>query len=424
METENIEFLFTVFEGLYKKGKKDATLLKMKKSSYDNVLYHFLNGINSVALADGERISKEDQSEVNKPAVLDKIDVKDDLEMKQQGKGRKPIVILKNMFSDMQGKVVSIQDYLKSSSQADGGKEEIDLVQSAEEHESIRDSIEKEFNHEEIESSAEEKNEEVVEAHAEEASPVAEDQIEEVVDDQAEEIDYQKMIKDAPAKIDFFDSEGNPKKEESVASENVKKEGRVIPIVVPERTAKSVNVDLVKESENRQQEENILPPMEQFSAPVSSSLSIESDSIDHEGESVEDITQMIDSISALLVENHELKQQVEAEQAKIEERRYEVTLAEDVFKRSKKTLAEAKKELNEIRKALQEGKEKWSALQKESIAALSVLEEQRDGYNEAAGSIYDQFGMANAFVNSYVNSLEARSHLAEDESDFKHRRAA
>lgn len=416
METENIEFLVTVLEGLLKKSKKDATLLKMKKSSYDNVLYHFLSGINSVALADGERISKEEHSEVNRPALLDTIDVDNQLEMTQQGKGRKPIVILKNMFSDMQGKVVSIQDYLKSSIQANEEKVKIDLIQSAGEHESIRNSIEKEFNHEEIASSAEEKDEETIESQTEEVSPIAEEK--------EEEIDYQKMIKDAPAKIDFFDSEGNPKKEESVASENVKKEGRVIPIVVPERTAKSVNVDLVKETENYQQEENILPPMEQFSVPASSSLSIESDPVDHEGESVEDITQMIDSISALLAENHELKQQVEEEQAKIEERRYEVALAEDVFKRSKKTLSEAKKELNEIRKALQEGKEKWSALQKESIAALSVLEEQRDGYNEAAGSIYDQFGMANAFVNSYVNSLEARSHMAEDESDFKHRRAA
>lgn len=199
-----------------------ANLLKLHDESNKSIRKCFVNGIKSAEKTDVSAMVPESDSIFEVIATdFSNVDMK-----------KSRAIIIKEKSYD------NINNNKDSHMEKSIDSESIDVVQVAEED--IHDTIEKKF--EEV---AEEKSDEVAEEEYPEVK--AEDDSEE-----KEEIDAKKMVSDAPAKIDFFDQDGNPKQD---VEEVEDKKEREVPLVVPERLVQSIIKDEVKKEAVAQEEE-------------------------------------------------------------------------------------------------------------------------------------------------------------------------
>lgn len=198
-----------------------ANLLKLHDESNKNIRKRFVNGIKSEEKTDKSTVPENDS--IFQVVAIDFSNV---------GMKKSRAIIIKEKSYDCIN--ANVANRVENSLNA----ENIDVVQAAEED--IHGTIEKKF--EEV---AEEKSDEVAEEEYPEVK--AEDDSEE-----KEEIDAKKMVSDVPARIDFFDQDGNPKQD---VEEVEDKKDRDVPLVVPERLVQSIIKDEVKKEVVAQEEE-------------------------------------------------------------------------------------------------------------------------------------------------------------------------
>ena len=256
--------------------------------------------------------------------------------------------------------------------------ENIDVVQAAEED--IHESIEKRF--EEV---AEEKPEEVAEEEHPEVN--AEDNSE-----AKEEIDTQKMVSDAPARIDFFDQDGNPKQEQK-SEEVVEKEAREIPLVVPERSVQSVQKEEAKEEigNNVEDKETV----------------VEDEAIEESSRITKIPEANFDQLTARIVQlqndNKSLKQKVAAAENEVVKLKEKVGYEGEIVNKSEEQKASKLVLLQKYIDNLEGEKIALEQREEKANKSKSNLSEDLESMSKKSQANYDEIGAIDAFIAACEN---------------------